>query len=108
MKRVLLGFLLVSTIMSSVAWAWGSHGSHTDGAFGSVDNIALSVDESNPPADDHETFHEHYCSHGWAHLLGFPTEALPLFAINCDNLFFDYEPTIVSQITPPPSKPPRV
>lgn len=105
MKRVLLGFLLMSTLLSSVAWAWGSH---ADVAFGSADHGALSIDESTAPAGDHETFHEHYCSHGWAHLLGFPTEDMPVFAINRDSPFSDFDPSIVSEIIPPPSKPPRV
>lgn len=108
MKRVLLGFLVMSTLLSSVAWAWGSHGNHADVAFGSADNVALPVEESIPPAGDHETFHEHYCSHGWAHLLGFPSEDMPVFAINRDDPFLDFEPTIASEITSPPSEPPRV
>ena len=105
MKRALLSLLLMSTIMSNVAWAWASH---ADFDCGSSFSDVLSVDESNVPTEDHKTFHEHYCSHGWAHLLGFPPEHLSVPIVSRDRLFFDAELNIVSEITPPPSKPPRV
>lgn len=106
MKRVLLGFLLMSITMSSMAWAWGGY---ADVAFGfATGGGALSVEVSMPSADDHDTFHEHYCNHGAAHLIGLPSDDVRVLAVSRDEPFFGSQPTIVSEITTPPSKPPRL
>ena len=98
-------FLLVCTLVSSVAWAWDSHGV----AFlGSQDRNEQVINlHDTPDNDDYDTIHNHYCGHGWAHLLGLQPDYTGGVAIHRDVSFLHREPALLSEITPPPSKPPR-
>lgn len=98
-------FLLICTLVSSVAWAWDSHGVAFSGSHDRGDQTMNPHDV--PVDDDHGTFHDHFCGHGWAHLLGLQSDYTGSVAMHRDVSFLHRESALSSEITPPPSKPPR-
>ena len=71
-KRFTIVLLLSSILASSLAWAWDNHpGLLADGQVG-VASLAQSAGETDSGTDfgSGDFFHDHYCCHGYAHLLG--------------------------------------
>ncbi len=108
-KRFTLVLLLSSVLASSLAWAWDNHpGLLADGqtAMGSLAQSGAGTDFGTDFGGG-DSFHDHYCCHGYAHLLGLAFDGALTLIIPPPFQSTTYRRVLISHHPEVGTKPPR-
>jgi len=100
-RRLIIFWLIVSTLGYGVAWAFDGHGAELGTHSHVSGTLAQQADDNEAePACDH-------CCHLFSHLVGFVPRGLSLTGGPTDRAATDWGSSFASLSTGPPPRPPK-
>lgn len=103
MKRFLIYVVIINCLGNTFAWAADTHTESLTGH--EITNTNHDADEQDGQQDDR--YHDHYCCHGAAHLIGLGSaSSIIIHPFMSENRFVHFPESLVSFIPPPPRRPP--
>jgi len=100
-RRLIILWLILSTLAYGVAWAFDDHGAEL-GSHSHVSGTATQQADNNEAEPDCD-----HCCHLFSHLVGFVPRGLGLTAGPGDRPVTDWDTSFASLSIGPPARPPK-